>query len=526
MLNFHSHRSLALTAASALLTLAPMTSAQVEDLGIDDVDKFFLSSTGEAGAGQRRRADGLGEAFRWRADGTVEALLTPTGVRGTATAVSDDGNFVCGLAIGPGAEKRAIRWDVTGLPLDIAWQSSPINIPVAMSRDGQTIALETRASNGAKLAAVWAPTGGVVTIPPPPGFLQSEIIDLSQDGSTAIGRYSIDDSFFSPTESFLWSSTTGTTTFAGPGNDEVALNNLSADGTVVTGTTKIGGQPVIFRWTAAGGFQVLPEPFEFIENVQVSADGNTLYGVNLYAAPGSSQFFTWTQANGFETYMFDAELVPGGISGDGSLMAATLGPLGQTSADPLRWTRASGFEALDSFGGNTFATSITLDGSVIGGTRMTGNGGRAVIWRADGKIGEAYCGPGVPNSTGSPSEMSLTGSNISEHVSMTLQATGLPPSSFGFFMASQSDGFVATPGGSQGNLCLSGTIGSFVGTGQIGNSGSTGTLSMTFDPRFLPGPNGPILWTFGERWFFQAWHRDANPGATSNFSDAVTVRIY
>jgi hypothetical protein len=27
----------------------------------------------------------------------------------------------------------------------------------------------------------------------------------------------------------------------------------------------------------------------------------------------------------------------------------------------------------------------------------------------------------------------------------------------------------------------------------------------------------------GETWYFQAWHRDANPTLTSNFTDAVSI---
>ncbi len=42
---------------------------------------------------------------------------------------------------------------------------------------------------------------------------------------------------------------------------------------------------------------------------------------------------------------------------------------------------------------------------------------------------------------------------------LTLAASQLPNSSFGFFLTSRSQGFVMGPGGSQGNLCVGGAIG-------------------------------------------------------------------
>ena len=36
-------------------------------------------------------------------------------------------------------------------------------------------------------------------------------------------------------------------------------------------------------------------------------------------------------------------------------------------------------------------------------------------------------------------------------------------------------------------------------------------------------PSGTTPISPGETWHFQAWHRDANPTLTSNFTDAVAV---
>ena len=70
-----------------------------------------------------------------------------------------------------------------------------------------------------------------------------------------------------------------------------------------------------------------------------------------------------------------------------------------------------------------------------------------------GTLGTSYCGPAVANSTGSPATISADGSALVTDDDVTLIADDLPMNSFGFFLTSQTQGFVANPGGSSGNLC-------------------------------------------------------------------------
>ena len=82
------------------------------------------------------------------------------------------------------------------------------------------------------------------------------------------------------------------------------------------------------------------------------------------------------------------------------------------------------------------------------------------------------------------------------------------------------------PGGSQGNLCLGGAIGRYVGPGQIKSSGSAGAFSLALDMTMLPTPTGFVAVQPGDTWNFTAWHRDAVSGvATSDFKDAVSVTL-
>ena len=140
-------------------------------------------------------------------------------------------------------------------------------------------------------------------------------------------------------------------------------------------------------------------------------------------------------------------------------------------------------------------------------------------------IGTTYCSPAVSNSTGNPGVLSASGSANAATNNVTLTAESMPFNAFGFFLTSMSQGFVANPGGSTGNLCLGGSIGRYVGPGQIQNSGSAGAISLSLDLTQMPTPTGFVAVQPGDTWNFTTWHRDmgAMGAATSNFTDGVEI---
>jgi hypothetical protein len=141
-------------------------------------------------------------------------------------------------------------------------------------------------------------------------------------------------------------------------------------------------------------------------------------------------------------------------------------------------------------------------------------------------IGTSYCSPAVANSTGSAGHLGATGSVVASANNLTLEASSLPLSSFGFFLTSTTQGFTANPGGSQGNLCLGGAIGRYVGPGQIKNSGTTGEFSLVLDLTQTPTPTGFIPVLAGQTRNFQTWHRDSISGvATSNFTNGLSIQF-
>ena len=160
-----------------------------------------------------------------------------------------------------------------------------------------------------------------------------------------------------------------------------------------------------------------------------------------------------------------------------------------------------------------------------------GTSGRAgisgIMVRVDngGGLGASYCGPAVVNSSGAPASIIAAGSAVAMDNDVTLTNTGMPANAFGFFIVSQTQGFTANPGGSEGNLCLGGAIGRYVGPGQIQNSGPAGMISLVLDLTDVPQPLGSVAVASGETWNFQMWFRDTSAAGTptSNFSNGVQI---
>lgn len=136
----------------------------------------------------------------------------------------------------------------------------------------------------------------------------------------------------------------------------------------------------------------------------------------------------------------------------------------------------------------------------------------------DCELGTNYCTPAVPNSSGVPAQITGFGSDVVTDNDFHLLASDVPINKFGYFLGSASQGFIQSPPGSVGNLCLSGQIGRFAKL--IQNSGAEGAFSIQVDLTLLPPPlNTPVL--PGSTWNFQAWYRDV--GNVSNFTDGVEV---
>ncbi|MDF1839241.1 MAG: FG-GAP-like repeat-containing protein, partial [Planctomycetota bacterium] len=139
-------------------------------------------------------------------------------------------------------------------------------------------------------------------------------------------------------------------------------------------------------------------------------------------------------------------------------------------------------------------------------------------------LGTSYCSPSVPNSSGSSAVITGTGSPVAADNNLTLLAEDLPLNQFGYFLVSTAPGLIATPGGSQGNLCFGGPFGRFNQGMQVGFSGMTGSIDLAVDLTAIPTTGAPVATMAGDTWYFTAWFRDTVAGSsTSNFTDGLEV---
>jgi hypothetical protein len=140
----------------------------------------------------------------------------------------------------------------------------------------------------------------------------------------------------------------------------------------------------------------------------------------------------------------------------------------------------------------------------------------------EGPLGTNSC-VAAPNSSGLPAVIGAHGDDRAAANALRLRASQLPQHAAGYFLTSRTPGFMANPGGSQGNLCLGNGIGRY--SGSVLHSGAAGSFELSLDLTNVPLPTGSVAAQAGETWHFQAWYRDANPSVTSNFTDATAVTL-
>ncbi len=402
-----------------------------------------------------------------------------------AKAVSADGSVVVGTAeIASGLFGHAFRWTAAGGVQDLGTLPGYLaSFSSAVSADGSTVVGSLGNLGPGQRAFRWTAAGGMQDLGVLPGYLSTTPVAVSADGGVVVGSTTLANGSW---HAFLWTAAGGVQDLGKLGGITSSAGAVSADGGIVAGNVRFAdGRVHAFRWTAAGGMQ------------------------DLGCLP-----------NGIQSLAF-------GISGDGRVVAAgTLQAIGGGVARVFRWTLTGGlqFPGVGVHGvTEDYTWAVSPDGSVV-----VGDSDSRAFRIQSSILGETYCRPTVENSTGCGGVVLANGDPRLATGALELTATLLPQNSFGFFLTSQAQGNVVSAGGSDGTLCLGGSIGRFVGPGQVMNSGVSGSFTMTVDLNAVPAatPTGVTAVQPGETWNFQCWHRDVNPTATSNFTDAVSITFH
>ncbi len=170
-----------------------------------------------------------------------------------------------------------------------------------------------------------------------------------------------------------------------PGGRDSSATGVSADGSVIVGTSSSASGEQAFRWTAGSGMVGLghlPGDTNSVAN-GVSADGLVIVGSSSSAS--GSQAFRWTAGSG----MIGLGHLSGttnnsaaGVSVDGSVIVGTSGILDGNGIDDtrkaFRWTAGTGMVGLGYLPGDTVssATAVSGDGSIV-----VGNSGYSEAFR-------------------------------------------------------------------------------------------------------------------------------------------------
>jgi hypothetical protein len=255
------------------------------------------------------------------------------------------------------------------------------------------------------------------------------------------------------------------------------------------------GKAYLFDLTTGAELMYIPPPPNIAENDRFGSAVALADGLLLVSAPGAD-------AAGLDlgsVHLLDSQ---------------TGAPLGE-------FTRF-GLQDGDRFGTRLSASGArVLVGVPFASDAGAGSGG-AHLFCLMRDLGQPYCAPGNPNSTGLPALMGAYGADEVACGQFQLAASQLPPARPAMALASQTMGWVPFVNGGQGNLCLGGSIGRF--RMDVGYTDPDGTFFVPIELDNLPLPLPPRV-VPGDTWYFQLWFRDKNPSPTSNLTTGLRVQF-
>jgi uncharacterized membrane protein len=303
----------------------------------------------------------------------VPALPGALGVR--IATLSRDGRYVVGACDLAPQGSRAFRWLVG------SGAAESLNIPPeylsqepnCVTATGSVISGQCRSATQS-LGFRWS-TGGFTTYGFLPGCNASSVYAISDTGQSATGiSYDLLTGYGQP---FLCS---GGQTLQGlnnlPGGNLGVGLGMSADGSVIVGSSGTAANQRAFRWTSANGLQQLPELPGQDESAAtvVSIDGSTVAGRS-----GDTPF-RWTAAGGVQSLGALPDMIghePCAMSSEGSVIAGIATDLDGNHFGWV-WTAAGGIQFAEAYlaanGIVLPAVRITdVSGVSADGTRLAGN---------------------------------------------------------------------------------------------------------------------------------------------------------
>jgi len=250
---------------------------------------------------------------------------------------------------------------------------------LGVSADGRVVVGESVYSAGRE-AFRWTAFGGMQALGDlPGGNYDSWAFGASQDGTVVVGHgYSV-----SGIEALRWSASSGMQSLGVP---EGYINSqalaVSGDGSVVIGDCwgYDSSRATGFVWTKTGGFVMLlsREGYPFIAN-DICRDGSVVVGQSSFGGGGRA----YRNLEPLGTLPGHDISWANGVSGDGAVIVGVSRQTGTTFSDrPFRWTADGGMQDLGLLPGFAFGVALAAsgDGSVVVGYDYKSGVYHAFIW--------------------------------------------------------------------------------------------------------------------------------------------------
>src|SRR5438105_1553161 len=247
----YARRTLLLLSCLLLALTAVGASAQNAFRGIGFIPGYSASEAlGISGDGNTvvGDADGPGgtQAIRWTSSGGVQSLNAP-GFTSYATGASQDGGVIAGYFSSDHTE--AFMWNGSVTPLG-TFVDATDSQAAGVSADGAVVVGYCTGGLMSSEAFRWT-SGGMGHLPVPLGTLQSQANGISADGQVIVGSII---TLTGETHAVRWTTSgmedLGSLNPSSPNDSAVAA---SQDGSVIVGTSSIGGSLQAFRWTQSVG---------------------------------------------------------------------------------------------------------------------------------------------------------------------------------------------------------------------------------------------------------------------------------
>ncbi len=233
-------------------------------------------------------------------------------------------------------------------------------------------------------AIMWSRETGVLMLGTLPGDSASAATDISADGSVVVGTSGdIDFPTSTGREPFMWTEDNGIVGLGHlPGFTHGRVESISEDGSTAVGYLNNsefnGGDWQAFRWTDTEGMiGMMPPGMTHSRANDVSADGRVIIGdaAKNWINDLDWNGFIWDEASGFQDFGpnppgFEG-LNPWLVSTDGSVVFGKDYPVGWSIGRPFRWTAEEGAQPLLGYSEAT-STGIVLNDMTPDGSVLIG----------------------------------------------------------------------------------------------------------------------------------------------------------